>query len=228
MLALDDHVALELVERGERLTPLDRAVLLAATLDNVSPKLAADLPVDIRDRLFIDARIANFGADISFFARCPNCGEGNEADFDLKALPGAVEAGMAAACVAGNEIMLRAPTSAEIAAALLRGDQAGLTVAIAGTAARPEDSHWVSELEDALAETFPLLDIRFDLACGACGDVVSTRFDIASWLWREIEGVATRAIDAVDRLARAYGWTEREILALSPRRRARYLERLAS
>ena len=49
-------------------------------------------------------------------------------------------------------------------------------------------------------------------------------FDIATVLWTELAGLARSLIEEVDALASAYGWSEREILALSGRRRRAYLE----
>ena len=45
-----------------------------------------------------------------------------------------------------------------------------------------------------------------------------------SFLWTEIEAWAWRMLSDVHTLARAYGWGERDILALSPTRRQFYLE----
>ena len=228
MLALDEQVALALVEQGSRLAPLDQAVLLAATLDGVSPAAAADMPLDRRDRLLIDARMAAFGPDIAFFARCPHCAEGNEADFDLGVLPDAAPATGVAARIGTREILLRAPTSAAIARSIRAARPDLLIDDIAGEDARPDDPDWLAAVESALAGAFPLLDVRFEMTCSACEARFDTRFDIVPWLWREIEVMASRTIDTVDRLARAYGWTERDILSLSPMRRGFYLARLAS
>lgn len=228
MLALDEHVALALIEQGSRLAPLDQGVLLAATLGGASAAEVADMPVDRRDRLLIDVRLATFGRDIGFFARCPHCGEGNQADFDLGVLPEASPADGVAASVGGREIVLRAPTSTTIAKAALAGRPDILIEDIAGPDASLDDPDRRAEVERALASAFPLLDVRFELTCSACETVFDVRFDIVPWLWREIESIASRTLDAVDRLARAYGWTEREILALSPARRGLYLAKLAS
>lgn len=228
MLALDEHVALGLIEQGSRLAALDRAVLLAATLGGVSGASAAAMPIDRRDRVLIDARLATFGRDIAFFARCPHCDEGNEADFDLAVLPEAAPAEGVVASVGGREVVLRAPNSATIARAVMNARPDLVIEDIVDADARSDDPAWRGEVEDALAGAFPLLDVRFELTCGACESTFDVRFDIVAWLWREIETVASRAIDTVDRLARAYGWSEREILALSPARRGLYIAKLAS
>jgi hypothetical protein len=225
---LDDILALELVEQGAPLAPLDRAVLLTVALGGASPETALDLPIDRRDRLLIDARMAAFGSPVGFFARCPHCGEGNEGTFDLAVLPAVARDREVTAEVAGTPVRLRAPTSRNVANAALAGDPALLFEACVASATEGGEETSPTAIEEALREAFPLLDVRLDLACGTCEKAFDIRYDIASWLWREIEELARRAIDAVDRLARAYGWSEADILALSPRRRALYLMRVAA
>ena len=48
--------------------------------------------------------------------------------------------------------------------------------------------------------------------------------DIGSFVWHELTAWAQRAMDDVHVLARAYGWSESEVLALSAWRRQRYVE----
>lgn len=226
MPALDETVALSLIEQGSRLAPLDRALLLVTTLGDVQPEEAAHLPLDQRDRQLIDARIAAFGPTIGFFSRCPHCNEGNEAGFDLRTLPAAVADTQVMARVGDSNLTLRAPTSASIASAVRTGNTALLLEhCVDEEKAGASDP---AEVEAALARAFPLLDVRFQMSCSACAENFDTRFDIVPWLWREIEALALRAIHAVDRLARAYGWSERDILALSPSRRDLYLARIGA
>jgi hypothetical protein len=49
-------------------------------------------------------------------------------------------------------------------------------------------------------------------------------FDIASYFWDEINAWANRILREVHILASRYGWSERDILALSPWRRQFYLD----
>ncbi|MEA1978379.1 MAG: phage baseplate protein, partial [Chloroflexota bacterium] len=61
------------------------------------------------------------------------------------------------------------------------------------------------------------------LTCPECSHQWEVLFDIASFLWTEINNWAERTLRTVHQLASAYGWAEREILNLSPVRRQLYL-----
>jgi hypothetical protein len=63
-----------------------------------------------------------------------------------------------------------------------------------------------------------------DLSCPACGHGWQVIFDIESFLWAKVSALAKRLLHEVHGLASAYGWTERDILALPAVRRQFYLE----
>jgi hypothetical protein len=75
-----------------------------------------------------------------------------------------------------------------------------------------------------MAEADPLADIQIAISCPACAQGWRAAFDILTFLWSEIEAWAWRMLSDVHTLASAYGWCERDILALSPTRRQFYLE----
>jgi hypothetical protein len=75
-----------------------------------------------------------------------------------------------------------------------------------------------------LAQADPLAEALLDFDCAACGHRWREPLDIAAWLWAEVEARARRLLYDVHTLAAAYGWREHEILSLSERRRALYLE----
>jgi hypothetical protein len=80
-------------------------------------------------------------------------------------------------------------------------------------------------LTRALEEADPCIDFAVDLECPACAHAWSAPFDVAGYLWEEIDTRARRLLDEVHVLARAYGWPEDEVLRLSDARRSAYLER---
>ena len=61
--------------------------------------------------------------------------------------------------------------------------------------------------------------------CIACGETWTDRLDVVGYVWEEITERARRLLDDVHGLAAHYGWSEREILAMSGARRDAYLRR---
>jgi hypothetical protein len=70
----------------------------------------------------------------------------------------------------------------------------------------------------------PGAEISFELSCPYCAHTWSELFDIAEFFWSEVDSAAGRLLEDVGTLAAAYGWSERDILAMGPARRERYLE----
>ncbi|MET8755958.1 hypothetical protein ABZW32_38575 [Streptomyces sp. NPDC004667] len=86
----------------------------------------------------------------------------------------------------------------------------------------------VDEVLDAVAAALPSVDpgadIRLDLTCALCGHGWAAPFDVAAHLWADVDACARGLLADVHALARAYGWREEEVLALSAARRRFYLE----
>jgi hypothetical protein len=78
-------------------------------------------------------------------------------------------------------------------------------------------SHRMEELE-------PGASVGFDLACPVCDGRWTTLMDVGEVLWVELRDRAERLLIEVDALARTYGWTEPQVLAMSATRRAAYLQ----
>jgi hypothetical protein len=75
-------------------------------------------------------------------------------------------------------------------------------------------------IEQACSET----DFKLGVDCHECGHHWETAFDIARYLVREVDAWAQRVVRDVHTLAAAYGWSETEILTMSPARRQVYLD----
>ena len=75
-----------------------------------------------------------------------------------------------------------------------------------------------------MAEADPQADVQLALVCPACGHTWQATFEIVSFLWAELSAWAERTLADVHALASTYGWREADILAMSARRRQRYLE----
>lgn len=81
---------------------------------------------------------------------------------------------------------------------------------------------------DAVSRRMEVLEpgasVGFDLTCPECGGTWNAPMNVGAVLWSELQTRAERLLLDVDALARAYGWSEAQVFALSPIRRAAYLQ----
>lgn len=84
-------------------------------------------------------------------------------------------------------------------------------------------SHARAAISQAIADSDPQANIQLALACVSCGHQWSPSFDIVGFLWAELNVWCQRLLAEIHLLARAYGWSEAGILALSRWRRQVYL-----
>jgi hypothetical protein len=82
----------------------------------------------------------------------------------------------------------------------------------------------ILRVEERLAEADPAAEILLAIRCPSCACEWQTLFDIVPFFWTEISVQARRLLREVDLLARAYGWREADILAMTPLRRSLYLD----
>ena len=218
---------LEVWERGSRRHPLDRGLLLLslARPDDALDALA-DVSIGERDRALLALHRAIFGAMLESVVDCPVCATRLEMAIDADSLRGTA----APADVEVGGIRVRPPTSRDLAAALLEGDEVEAErclvrrcVVAAPHGGAELDEAALSAAQLALAEADGASDIELELACESCGHRWNEPFDIAGYLWQEVATRALALLRDVDALARAYGWSERDILSLSDARRQSYL-----
>ena len=70
----------------------------------------------------------------------------------------------------------------------------------------------IQALNQQIEELDPQAEILVNLTCPECSHRWDVLFDIASFLWSEINDWAERMLQTVHKLAKAYGWSEQEIL----------------
>jgi hypothetical protein len=219
---IDETSALSLWEDGARLSPLDRAVRLAAMIGGTSVDDAADLPISARDRLLLSELQRLGGGSVAVIATCPACATVHEADVALTPLLQSRDAAAPRVAIGGRRRAIRAPSSRDLAAAMT-GDALNGLASLCCTP--PEDelsTDEVAKVEDALERAFPLLNILIAMRCDDCATGFAQRLDPVPLLWSHIVRLAGQALADVDLLARTYGWTEAEVFALSPARRRHY------
>ena len=213
---------------------LQRALmLLAAAVPDASPGDLARLPLGRRDRLLFALREQQFGRQLTGVAACPECGERVTMELttgDL-VLPETV-ADEFQTEHDGWEVRFRLPNSLDLAAvppgAAARRAVLARCLVSAQRHGEPDAVDGLPEpvlamVEARMAEADPQAQLNLRLACPSCLARWETEFDVASYLWVEVQSLAGRLLREVHQLARAYGWSEGDILALTPTRRAAYL-----
>jgi hypothetical protein len=220
--------------RGAARSATRRALLLLElALPAVDDEQRTRLSIGYRDAWLLSLRELLYGSAIECVATCPDCKEDIALDFatgDVRtsyAEPGKI----VTVETAGGALSLRLPDSADL---LAIEDERDAGVARLRLLERcligEQDPGAIDALpfeaaSRALGEADPQAELRLRLACPACGAETEAPFDIAAHLWSDLdEWVGAQLLD-VHRLASRYGWSEAEILAMSPVRRRAYLDR---
>jgi hypothetical protein len=220
--------------------PRDDALLRAAG-DATPPRALGP-----RNAALLAAHARWFGPALALHSTCPACAEVIEYSVDsavmaqtLQASQPAIEPALLA--LSGHRLHLRAPDVDDLTRAEAAGDAAFANTVLAacvlsweeGRDAAPADQtpaadSWPEDLRAAALAHIEALDpaasVSFDLHCPACDAAWVAPLDPGAVLWRKVQAAAVRLLQEIDLLARAYGWREPDILALSPLRRAAYLQ----
>jgi hypothetical protein len=223
---------LDLWERAATVSPVARPVALLG-----DGAVAGDLerePLGIRDKRLSALRERLRGSDVEGLARCPGCGDEVEVHFDLRDVftDGDVRPTVDVS-IDDWQFTCRPLNTADLVSIADRSDAEDALLACAVTSAvhrgRPASvadapAPARAAIDAAVADADPLADVVLALSCPACDHEWRAPLDLAAFLWDEIDHTARELLRDVDELARAYGWREPDVLALSSWRRRRYLE----
>ena len=242
MRGLSAEGVLAVWERGHGKQPVHYALdLYAAACPDEKREALALHSIGKRDRALLGLREATLGTAMQSVVACPQCGETmelifNTNDFHLDRDLPPCSSGELAVSIGGYELQLRAPNSLDVTVAMESSELAEKILFNRCLVLAKHDGKPVRDIPEEIAETMasrlaeidPGSDIRLNIACASCGRTASVLFDIAAYFWSEIEWWAKRLLGEVHELASAYGWSEREILSLSPARRESYLRAVRS
>lgn len=241
-----------LLDTAGTLTPEERAsALLERCLDEDDPAtLVSSLVAGDREALLLQLRRLTLGETLDCILSCaaPECGERMELELRIGDLLvdayTDVRATYDIALTAEDPALVvrfRLPTVGDLRAAMATG--AGdteavvtdlLTRCVTIVANGPDgfgrdrlDASARDLIATAMAERDPQAEIELDLSCPSCGTPFAVVFDTSTFLLQELDVRAARVLEEVHALAFHYHWSEREILAMAPTRRERYLTLLA-
>ena len=211
--------------------------LLTASLENIEPvRTLGD-----RNARLIELHSRLFGSEIELLSHCPACHtvaqfSGNCDALAAQMWPRLADAPLHRLEAQGHVIEFRLPDSADIAsAASVENTEAFVQLLLDRCVlACTCEGHDVAvgqlpePVLDALSQQMEALDpgasVSFALDCPQCGTHWQAPLDLGEMLWQKVRAGAERMLVDIDALARTSGWTEREVLRLSPLRRAAYLQ----
>lgn len=217
---------LALWEASQAPRPHEAARALAAwALPDLSHEQVAALPVGRRDRAILELRAAVLGPALTLRAACPRCGEPVEADIpDLRGDPPPALPAVHELAAADLHARFRLPTGDDLAAVADLPDPAAALLRRCLLAPDDPPPALAEAVLAAMAELDPDADLELALACPACDHRWLAPFDVVAFFRAELTAWAGRLVHEVASLARAYGWREADILAMSPARRRLYLD----
>jgi hypothetical protein len=231
-------------EHGWGQPPVQQALtLLAAAFPDAAPNSLAELNLDLRNSHLLALHEQIFGPNLLGLAICPQCRERLELRFRVDDIQGLAESEPPEALALemdGYQVRFRLPNSLDLIAVNshldideARRDLLARCVLAADCQGETQELHQlpanvVAAMVDRMAQVGSLADVRLALTCPACSHDWEAIFDIASFLWSELNAWGQRILTEVHTLALAYGWREADSLALSPWRRQFYLAQIGS
>lgn len=209
---LDTWTAGQRGGRGDHITHLTRLVL--------GPD-ALRAPWDVATAGLL-ALAAGDGEAVEAVVTCSGCSASVEVDLPVHALL----AGTApkAGAGAGPE-GVAVPVVDDVVAAALDPARAEARLAAACGLDRLDAAERARALA-ALDEAHPLLAPSVALSCPTCGADVDAAVDAVALAWAAVDERARACLDDVTVLARAFGWSEAEVLAVPAARRSTYRQLL--
>ena len=211
--------------------PMATAGVLAACLSGDGADLAEPdvwaWTINRRLQGLIAVTIATRGAAFSSTIRCQACAAPMDLPLRLDAFRREDDPPSVACALDGEMHDIAVPTGADQRAWLQVGAD-GTAAMLArllpqGAAASPER---LAVVETALAAADPLTVLTVETRCPECGAENAMELDLEATCLALLTAEQPRLIDDIHALARAYHWTEAEVLAVPPRRRRQYLDRI--
>jgi len=242
------HDEAMLADLGRHATPAERVTAALAALILRIGRIEApaieqvlELTAGDRERLLLALCERLLGPEIDLVTTCPSCSEAAELSIRFADIMAAHPKTMFSAdphveLDAGGETWaarLRPPTGADLEYAA-RNAPRGVRQLITGCVVElsdPSARHVIpsalpaaceDQVADALLALDPAAETRIAAECPSCGHEIDALLDGYALLQNGLGG-SHRVYDDVFRMARAYHWSEAEILSLPLRRRRQYL-----
>src|SRR5439155_2569345 len=215
--------------------------VLSAVCPNVPPEEIDRLSAGEHDARLLTLRERLFGPTLMAVVTCAGCGEQLELALrteDIRVPPRPATSDAEEIEVAGFGVSFRLPAVRDIARATTTRDVSAfrrevlarcvLDVRKDGMPATHDDlpAEVVTAIAERMEELDPQANVEIGISCPRCDRRWSAALDVALFVWAELDAWARRLLHDVHRLAAAHGWSEHDVLAMSPLRRSLYLDML--
>lgn len=219
-----------LLQAWERAATRSGAAREAALLGREPRSLAE------RNRLALDRYAEFFGAPVELTGRCAHCATEVELAIDATQCAAALPPAQAGHDDGGGWYVLpgdgdgtrfRLPLPSDLHALQDIDDDVAFADALLDRCvegAAPAGQAQREAIVQRMQELQPAAALEFSLRCPACGQTWTAPLDPVDLLWRVLRSQAERLLAEIAVLARRFGWSERDVLALGPVRRAAYLQ----
>ena len=232
---------LEIWENGWQQSALNNALhLLYKVYDAPNIQAITQLNIGERDARLLELRTILFGQRLINKAKCPKCTESVEwemdtSDIQLQKPQLSAEPKIFNLQTATYSLRFRLPNSQDMLNKNALTPRQILLNCILDVKNEEKDCP-KEEITEGSLETLaqqmekedPQANITMALNCPACHHNWTAVFDILTYLWAEIDNWAKHLVQEIYILARAFGWSERDILNMSVRRRQMYIDMLKS
>ena len=236
MQAITTRELLNFWERNLNNTMIQRALdLLCCASPEMKPEVIAVLNIGERDARLMVLREWLFGSKFLNRSQCPVCSEQIEWETDINDIrmqwpKNDVAPRKYLLKKDGYSIRFRMPDSNDLAAVIADAKPEKLFEKIVFDCKFRSKTFAINQLPEKILEAIdnrieeenPQADIIMNVRCPNCSHQWEMQFDIVSYLWDEINSWARRILQDIDSIAQAYGWSEQDILNMSPARRQIY------
>lgn len=242
MVDLSAQRILEVWEQGVAFTAEARTqALLSLVAPGLSTKALTELALGERNMNLLELRQRLFGSTLQAYVECSACGEALDLEFGIDELGFSSISHVSeinSISTGSISAQVRLPNCHDLTAlaslnnvedgrrllfsrCVLELHRDGATIVLHELS---EDE--LDQLEKAISELDPRMEILFDLHCPQCAHRWQSPLEISSYLWSEYDVYARQLLENVHVLASTYGWAEADILAMSEQRRQYYLGRI--